>query len=470
MPSFTNTLICVGLICDANCTVVFKKKDITVLLPEGKTIIRGWIEKKLPRLWRFSLKPNDKSIKDYTTTNRKIPADHSAYNLPIIEPLVRYMHAAAGLPVKYTWLKAIKKGNFKTWPVLTYTNADKYCPHTVETINGHIVQSSQGVRPTKKTKHQSRVNKMVPDQITLEKQSEEEYIPPPHKTKELHIWDQPSSKLYTDDCERLLIRSRSVNEYIMIAYHCDSNTLLQDPFVNRKDKHRIRAYTSIMQRSADRGHHVDVQILDNEFSTDFKKTIVEDWCATYQLVPPNLHRRNVAERAIRTFKAYFLAVLAGLYPNFPKFMWDNLLIQTELNINLLRQATLNPSMSTWEYFNRAFDYTATPLGPIGCKIIIHTTSNKRKSWDQRGREGFSVGPALQHYRCIQAIDSKTKSLIITDTAEYLHEYLTQPHMTAEDRMTHAINFLSTELKYVPTSIWNSQLAAIEAIQKIFANW
>ena len=42
VPSFTNTLIGVGPICDANCTVVFKKKDVTVLSQEGKQILRGW--------------------------------------------------------------------------------------------------------------------------------------------------------------------------------------------------------------------------------------------------------------------------------------------------------------------------------------------------------------------------------------------------------------------------------------------
>ena len=90
----------------------------------------------------------------------------------------------------------------------------------------------------------------------------------------------------------------------------------------------------------------------------------------------NVHRRNVAERAIRTLKAHFLAILSGVDPNFPKYMWDNLLVQTELTINLLRQATLNPSMSEWEYYNGAFDYTETPLGLIGCKIIIHTNSKQ----------------------------------------------------------------------------------------------
>ena len=83
--------------------------------------------------------------------------------------------------------------------------------------------------------------------------------------------------------------------------------------------------------------------------------------------------------------------------------------------------------------------------------MIHSTSNKRKSWDQRGREGFSVGTAIHHYRCIQSIHGK-KSLIITDTAEYFHRYLTQPHITAEDRMTHAIQFLTAALKDVPASI------------------
>ena len=84
----------------------------------------------------------------------------------------------------------------------------------------------------------------------------------------------------------------------MIAYHCDSHKILQSPFVDRKDKHRIRAYNSIMKKLADRGHHVDIQMLDNEVSAEFKKTIKNTWGATYQIVPPNVHRLNIAEQGI----------------------------------------------------------------------------------------------------------------------------------------------------------------------------
>ena len=150
------------------------------------------------------------------------------------------------------------------------------------------------------------------------------------------------------------------------------STILQAQFVNRKDKHRIRAYNPIMQKLADKGHHVDIQIWDNYVSAEFKKTIKNDWGATYELVPPNVHRRNIAERAIRTFKAHFIAILTGVDPEFPKYMWDNLLVKTELTINLLRQATLNPRMSAWEYYNGSFDYSATPLVPLGCKSLSIT--------------------------------------------------------------------------------------------------
>ena len=119
MPTFTNTWIGIGPICDVNFAVVFKKQDVTVISPECKPILQGWRENKLPRLWRFALKPNNRGEQKYTTTNHNRPETHSVYDLPIVEALVQYMHAAAGFPVKSTWLKAIKNGNFESWPELT---------------------------------------------------------------------------------------------------------------------------------------------------------------------------------------------------------------------------------------------------------------------------------------------------------------------------------------------------------------
>ena len=93
-------------------------------------------------------------------------------------------------------------------------------------------------------------------------------IPP---SNELHIRVQHISKLYTDDTGKFPALSRSGNQYIMVAYHCDSNDILAVPFTSKKYQHRLQAYDEIMQRLTDRGMIMDLQILDNEASAAYKR-------------------------------------------------------------------------------------------------------------------------------------------------------------------------------------------------------
>jgi hypothetical protein len=85
-----------------------------------------------------------------------------------------------------------------------------------------------------------------------------------------------------------------------------------------------------------------------------------------------MHWRNKAKRMIRHFKNHFLSILAGVDATFLPYFWDLLLPQTKLTFNLLRQATINPKISAWEYFSGPFDFKKTPLAPVGCRVLIHT--------------------------------------------------------------------------------------------------
>jgi hypothetical protein len=91
-----------------------------------------------------------------------------------------------------------------------------------------------------------------------------------------------------------------------------------------------------MTHLAAKGLSVDLQIMDNEASAAFKQAIMFVWRASFQLVPPDMHFRKQAERAIRTFKDHFISILAGVDPLFPPYLWDLLLPQAELTLNLLR--------------------------------------------------------------------------------------------------------------------------------------
>ena len=123
----------------------------------------------------------------------------------------------------------------------------------------------------------------------------------------------------------------------MVIVEIDSNAILVEPLKSRKDPKLTRAYNTIMLRLKRAGIVPKKHILDNEVSEAMKEVIREEYNMEMELVPPGCHCRNAAEVAIRNFKAHFLSVLAGTANDFPPSLWDRLLPQAEITVNLLRQ-------------------------------------------------------------------------------------------------------------------------------------
>jgi hypothetical protein len=254
------------------------------------------------------------------------PFDPRSLDLPRIGALVGFYHACLGFPAKQTWLEAIKAGNCDSFDGLTYSNVVRYCPDADETILGHLAQQRQNVCSTKPCPPALNPALLLPAIAPKE---------PELPSNEVHIRVVPISKLYTDDTERFPVKARSGNQHVMIAYHANGNLILQQAFKTRSDKHRIAAYNSIMTCIAARHLSVDLQILNNETSAAYKQAITFTWQSKFKLVPPEMHLRNRAERAIRTFKDHFLSILAGVDQSSPPYLWDLLLPQAELTLNLL---------------------------------------------------------------------------------------------------------------------------------------
>ena len=140
-------------------------------------------------------------------------------------------------------------------------------------------------------------------------------------------------------------------------------------------------------------------MLDNEDSTKLKHFFRDEAKVEVQYVPPNTHRRNRAERAIRDWKAHFISGLANVDKDFLMYLWCELIQQAELTINHLRPYLLDPSISTYEgIFGTKFDFLAHPIHPPGTKVLVLDPVTTRESWAPHGLLGFYLGPALQHYR------------------------------------------------------------------------
>ena len=129
----------------------------------------------------------------------------------------------------------------------------------------------------------------------------------------------------------------------------------------------------------------------------------------HQLVPPHNHRANSAERAIQTFKSHFKSILATVDPDFPIAQWDLLLPQANLTLNLLRSARTNPKLSAHAYLFGNFDFSATPLAPPGTRVIALKNKNIRASWAPHGEDGWYIGPAPEHYRCVKIYFPETRT-------------------------------------------------------------
>ena len=79
------------------------------------------------------------------------------------------------------------------------------------------------------------------------------------------------------------------------------------------------------------------------------------------MVLPDMHRRNMDEKAIQAFKDHFLVILSGVDSSFPLHLWDRLSPQAEMTLNLLRQSKVEPKVSAWAYLSGPQDYNASPL-------------------------------------------------------------------------------------------------------------
>ena len=192
----------------------------------------------------------------------------------------------------------------------------------------------------------------------------------------------------------------------------------------------------------------------------------------FQLTPAGLHRRNLAERAIQTFKNHFIAGLCSTHPNFPLVLWDKLLSQCLITLNLLRQSRVNPQLSAYAQVYGPFDYSKTPLAPPGMKILIHERTDDRGPYDPHGIDGWYLGPSMKHYRCHRVWVISTCSERISDTVTWIPHGISMPTSSTTDIIIAAAQDLTKALKQstaAPSPLPIDTVKALDTLTTIFQN-
>jgi hypothetical protein len=372
-----------------------------------------------------------------------VESANSVYELPSTKEMVRFLHAALGYPTKATMLTAAKHGNLVTFPGLTPENISRHFPESNETQKGHMKQTKQGVRSTK----------VVDEDAMLG------FKPSPgvkHKDVYLRTYDATKKQMYSNQTRKFPIPSSNGHKYIMVAVELDGNFIDAEPIQSRTTKALTEAYQKIFNRwKATGAVSPNWHILDNEAPEKLKQAIRENHCRV-ELTPTDMHRRNAAEQAIQTFKGHFISIPAGVPNSFPINQWHELLPQTVLTLNLLRQSNVAPNISAWAYHHISFDYNRMPIAPMGAR---------RKSFGKHSEDGFYLRTSEEHYRTHVIFVKKTRAKRLSDTVFFEHHYITQPTITPADAIVNAYNKLRQTLQGIQHSKEDGQMEALERIQQ-----
>ena len=189
-------------------------------------------------------------------------------------------------------------------------------------------------------------------------------------TKTYDIHEEMERKSYSDQTGRFPVRSYRGKQYIMVLLKVDSYFILAEPLKNRTSGKLTRAYKTIMDRLHNCGIKITLHILDNECPSEFKDAI-HSYGAKYQLVPPNDHRRNIAEKVIQVFKDHFVPVLCATAEDFPMKLWCRLIRQAKQQLNMLRTSNVTPTISSFAHLHGQHNYDANPFAPLGAAVEMH---------------------------------------------------------------------------------------------------
>jgi hypothetical protein len=323
LPNLQNSsLISLGQLADDNCITILDKNEINIYKPTLEDSISNTITKdkniKLgnkilqgPRnrtdgLWDLKIPTTTTMHKNKpTTTNLLHSANAIIRKDQTKTTLATYLHASAGYPAISTFTKAIKNGNFLTWPGINNLSFTKHLEKSIATTKGHLDQERKNLQSTKiiQLKQEDDDNDTFPTSETPNSKT--------HEASAILIPFESKSTAYGDLTGKFPHKSSRGNQYLLVIYDYDSNAILAEPLKNKTAGEITKAWLNIHAKLENHGSKPSIYIIDNEASNELKKALKKKQ-VNYQLVPPHVHRRNAAERAIRTYKNHLLAILAKL--------------------------------------------------------------------------------------------------------------------------------------------------------------
>jgi len=152
----------------------------------------------------------------------------------------------------------------------------------------------------------------------------------------------------------------------------------------------------------------------------------------------------------------------------PLHLWDKLIPQAVLILNLMRGSRMNPNLSAWAQVYGNYDFNQTPIAPLGVKVLIHKKPSNRTTWAPHAVKGWYIGPALNAYRCYRTWITETKRERIADTLTWFPTTAPMPTISAQDIIASATQDILHALQHpaIGTPLALTTESDMEALKQI----
>ena len=418
-PRLAHALFSVPTFCAAGAIATFTKDQVYITL-KGEPVFTGYPRGR-PGLWFTDIpEPPPMPLKNHV--HSPSPSVHNGTesippSVNLVHPelhgtnaqRIQFYQRALCFPARVTLYRAARYLNaFRTFPGLSPRLISRHFQLDETTALGRLDRTRKNYASTRPS-------------VTFANDPSPSPIPttpdvPIAPRKQTPVWVK-TSRLYTDLSGRL-----ESEFYILVMYFEDLNVIYLAYLTDKSGTSYRKAYTEGMDwySATERGRSTmpHFEVCDAAIDQLTAKMLA-DRGITYTLVPTGNHRRNNAERCVRTAENYVTCAFQGCDPTCSTKARRHMLPQIRIVINLMRPSRLNPQISAWEDLKGVYDFNAHPIAPLGSPVIAFVPPDDRPKLAPHGVPAFYVGPALNHYRCYTVYVPETNRTRITDTIAWL---------------------------------------------------
>ena len=428
-----------------------------IVIHNGVEAMRG-VKNEKNGLWYLPIRQQSKNVTYaiHDDSQQVKPTANSVYHTSTLAETIKFIHQCMFSPTLETFCKAIDNDQLIGFPPITSNQVRKFLPESTATAKGHMNRTRKGVRSTTK--------QVQPEYI------EADFRPPIDEEANVELFigatiaKQNEGTIYTDNTGKFPVQSYHGKRIQFVVYEYRSNAIIVKTLRDETDKSMVEAFQEVYEYLTEKGFKPKLNVMDNQCSRAVQK-FIKSTGADIQLVNPDDHRVNAAERAIQTWKNHWIAGMRTLDPNCPMQLWCQFIEQGQDTLNMLRVSRVNPKLSAYAVLEGQFNFNKTPLAPVGTKALVFLDPTKRHTWQSHAIDAWYVGPAKNHYRNYRFFVPETKGYHISASAKFYPAHCKMPAIEPGD----TVRLAAQDLVKAMQQLTNAPMTSTQSILTRSAN-